>query len=150
MRREPVSAALQQQLQRKDQLSPSEKVGVECTPEEDRARQEFKRETETSYLLAKFGAGQAFPAAPGSSGHFEQDMDLQTAYRVVQESKSAWLRLPPDVREKYGSWIQLQEAVERGEYPPKPVEAPAVVAGGSAGSPSVSAAGEGSRPDKGS
>lgn len=103
----------------KDQLSPSEKVGVKCDPKEDRARQEFKAESETSTILARFGAGQAFPARRLENGEVDFDLDLATAHRVVQESRDAWFRLPLEVRQKYRNWMELQGAVEAGEWPPK-------------------------------
>lgn len=118
--------------QLKDQLSASEKVGVRCDPKEDRARQEFKRESETSTILARFGAGQAFPMTPGRGGEVDFDLDLQAAYRVVEESRQAWLRLPADVRARFRGWEELQAAVEAGEWPPK--KAPEPAAAGAAGS----------------
>lgn len=116
----------------KDQLSPSEKVGVACPPKEDRARQEFKTETETSTILARFGAGQAFPRAVGVNGEVDFDLDLRAAYEVVQASRDAWLRLPIDVRQQFRGWQELQAAVEAGTWPPK--KAPEAAAAGAAGS----------------
>lgn len=116
----------------KDQLSPSEKVGVKCDPKEDRARQEFKAEADVSTILARFGAGATFGAPRGSSGEVDFDLDLQTAYRVVAESREAWLRLPVDVRQRYRGWQELQAAVEAGEWPFK--KAPEAAAAGAAGS----------------
>lgn len=103
----------------KDQLSPSEKVGLKCDPKEDRARQEFKADADVSTILSRFGAGATFGAPRGSSGEVDFDLDLQTAYRVVEESRQAWLRLPLEVRQKYRGWQELQAAVESGEWPLK-------------------------------
>lgn len=119
-------------------------AATRCPPEEDRARQEFLKETQTSTLLERFGAGQPFPSAGSIRvGEVDYDMDLQGAIALVREAKDAWFRLPRAAREKYRSWDQLQAAIERGEYPEKPA---AAAGGGSpaaaAGSPSDSAAGE--------
>lgn len=130
MPKEPVTAAL------RDQLSPRVRVGLACDPKEDRARQEFKQETETSYILQRFGAGQAFGPLP--SGEVDYDLDLQRAFALIRESRDAWRRLPPEAQ-RFGSWQKLQEAIEAGEYPPKPAAPAAAGAAGAGGSASDSA-----------
>ena len=128
----------------KDPLDPSEKVGVACTAGEDRARPEFLKESLTSTILARFGAGQVLPVRPGVNGETDYDLDLHRAIALVQESKDAWMRLPREARSKYRSWIELQTAIEKGEYPEpvkKAPEPPAAGAGGSGASASVSAPG---------
>lgn len=120
-------------------LSAEEKkelFGVRCPPEEDRARQEFKAETDTSYLLHRYGV----PNVPGEFGVMDFDVSLQSALHAHREAQEAFRRLPAELQAKYGSWERLFAAIQSGEYQPA-----AASAGGSGdaggGSPSDSAAG---------
>lgn len=110
---------------------------VECTEQEDRARQEFKAESDVVVQLQRYGAGLPF-----SSGERDDTLDLMRSYELVQKSRDAWARLPERVQEKYSGWRDLERAAADGSLQeflkaPAPAEVPS--AGGGA-SPSESAA----------
>jgi len=104
---------------------------------EDRARQEFKAESDTAYLLHRYGV----PNVLGDFGVMDYEMSLQSALQAQEEARQAFSRLPLELRQKYGSWDRLYAATVSGEY-----KGPEGGAGGSSpaasgASPSDSAAG---------
>lgn len=121
--------------------------GVVCTPEEDKARQEYALQSEIGYQISKFGVGH-----PIQYGNVDYDsMDLTKAYALIQESQQAWLRLPRAIRDRYQSWANVEAAAKTGELDQfiKAHVGSAAVAEPAGASPSESAAGEGAKPPKG-
>lgn len=98
--------------------------GVACDPSEDRARQEFKSETDTLTLLKRYGAG--IPLRQVQFGEAFTDVDRLTAISQVDSLQEAFTALPEHLRQKFGSWQDLVSAISRGELttlePPAPVE----------------------------
>lgn len=91
----------------------------------DRARQEFKAETDVNYQLRRFGVGR-----PLKFGEADYTIDLQGALTAIAAARRAHSKLPKEVRDKYPSWRDMLSAVENGELnsellKPKP-PAPAV------------------------
>lgn len=91
-------------------LSQEEPV-VACSPEEDRARQEYRLQSDLAYQVQRFGVG-VHPAY----GVVDVDaMDLTRAFEIIEASRQAWLELPAVIRERYGSWSNVEKAAASGE-----------------------------------
>jgi hypothetical protein len=104
----------------------SSAASIACTPEEDRARQEFAKDADINILLKRFGVN--LPVRHPEYGVVDFDLDLQGAYRAVQEAREGFARLPAHLRERYPSWELLMAAVANGEAVSlTPPEEPAVV-----------------------
>lgn len=120
-------------------LSAEEKArrfGVACDPSEDRARQEFKNETETAFLLQRYGV----PNVVGEFGVVDFDLSLQGVLDAKRAAQEQWRLMTEAEREGYSTWEQLFAAWQSGEY--RAPEAPAGGSGGASGAqPSDSAAG---------
>lgn len=119
-------------------------VGLECPPEEDMARQEYKLSSDTAYQVQRFGAGLPF-----KTGELNFDLlDLTKAFELMAESREAWLRLPKIVRDRYRSWDNVERAAATGELlqvlKAAGIDAGAVPASKPDASPSESAAGDAS------
>lgn len=114
---------------------------IACDPAEDKARQEFKEDSDINVQMRRYGVGHAFEV-----GSVDYDLDLQASIEAVNAAHDAWRRLPANVRDKWPSWDALQAAAESGELSEflKPAAAPdGGSSGAAAGSPSGSAAGGG-------
>lgn len=106
---------------------------VACTQEENKCRPEFLKQTLVSSVMQN-----VLPLGL-PSGDVDFDLDLRQAFAAVKDARSAWFRVPKELREKYRTWDALFEAARTGEL--KPLEAAAASAAASSGSPSDSAAG---------
>lgn len=84
---------------------------VSCTAEEDRARQEYRLQSDLAYQVQRFGVG----AHPQYGTVDYETMDLTRAFEIMAESRRAWLELPSIVRERYGSWQGVEKAAASGE-----------------------------------
>lgn len=114
--------------------------GLFCPPEEDTARQEFKAETDTHTILARYGAGMSFGMPP--SGVVDYTMDFRILADAQAEAREAFGRIPFKYRRGYATWREFADAIERGEVDPPPRQAPGGGSPGAAGgAPSDSAAG---------
>jgi len=112
--------------------------GIECTAEEDKARQEHALSTEIGYQISRFGVGH-----PVNYGEQNFDlMDRTVAIEVIEASNQAWLSLPKVVRDRYQSWANVEAAAASGELQQllKAAGVAAAVAAAPAASPSDSAA----------
>lgn len=110
---------------------------IVCSVQEDRARQEFKAETDTESIIRRLGAG-----IPFQNGFVDYDVDLTRAFAMLEEARTAWERLPGTVREKFKNWSEVEAAASSGQLgdmlkPPAAAEVSSAAGGGSA---SVSAA----------
>jgi len=122
--------------------------GIECTAEEDKARQEYALQSEIGYQIQRFGVGH-----PLQFGSVDYDsMDLTKAMALLEEAQTAWLSLPAVIRDRYQSWANVEAAAASGELEQvlKAAGVSAAVADASGASPSESAAGKGAEPPKGS
>lgn len=85
--------------------------GVECTAEEDMARQEYLLSTDLAAQFQRLGMGM-----PRSYGEVDLDlMDATTAFELIQDAQAAWERLPKVVRDRYHSWAAIETAERSGE-----------------------------------
>lgn len=116
-------------------------AGIKCTAEEDKARQEFKDEADINVLLRRYGA---VPPPKPLGGEWDFDQDFQAGLNATRELAEGYAKLPRQLREAYPEPLDLIAAVLRGEVQYKGDGTPEVPSGGSAPSPSDSAA----APDK--
>lgn len=89
---------------------------------DDLARQEFKEEQDINRMLARYGVPQAIAAQRATVGEVNYDMDLQSALHQIRETREAYTRLSPELRQKYANWQQLLAAIEAGELTTLPKE----------------------------
>lgn len=108
--------------------------GLACTPEEDKARQEFKAEADINVLLRKYGA---VPQRPLSYGEVDFDLDLHTAINAVSQASLGYASLPEHVRRKFPDLPSLFAAIANGEAvdftAPPPSDGSSSEGGGAAG-----------------
>lgn len=100
---------------KQDEFNKLTAITFPTTPDEDRARQEFRAETDVNKILKNFGVGHLNNAA-APYGEHDYTIDLQQALTSVEATRRAYDRLPEDVREKYPTWQRLVEAMENGTY----------------------------------
>lgn len=80
---------------------------INCPPEEDMARQEFKRDTDVNSVVSRYGANFH---VMNHRGMFDQNLDLAGAYDAVEQADKAWFGLPLDIRQRFGSLERLMAA----------------------------------------
>lgn len=98
--------SLQQQISRSS--------GLDCSDDKDRARQEFKDETDTNQILNRFGVDLAQrPVEYGKETDY--NMDLQQALAAVAQAKDTYRQMPNDLQRRYPTWQRFLNAVERGQ-----------------------------------
>lgn len=99
---------------------------VDTTGEPDMARQEFKNETDTNWILKQFGVPQQRRPVFTDTNF---DLDLQQAIQAVADAKYAYKRLPDHLKANYRTWLEVLAAIDAGELttlePPKPPPDPA-------------------------
>lgn len=83
--------------------------GIECTVEEDRARQEFKAESDVAEQLRRYGGG-----VPFRNAFVDYDTDLLQAYDMVEQAADSWSRLPERVRREFRTWPEVELAAANG------------------------------------
>lgn len=79
----------------------------------DHTRQEFKKESDTNYILGRFGVGST--QAPPLFTETDYDVDLQQANAALDEVKDAHRALPPELKKKYPTWQSMLNGMESGE-----------------------------------
>lgn len=103
----------------------------EFDPKEDKARQEFKQESDANWLIKKYGAN--VPMAPTRFGEAYFDSDALSARLQASTLHGAFAALPEAIRAKYGNWQAVLEAIERGELTTFEQKAGSLAEGTSAG-----------------
>lgn len=80
----------------------------------DMARQEQKDDTDINIMLRKFGVN--VPQKSGAHyGEWDESLDLQTAYAVVDEAVRGYRSLPLELRNRYASMQAFLNAYYSGE-----------------------------------
>lgn len=92
--------------------------GTACTPEEDRCRQEFKNEADTSWLLRKYGALPPVRTFP--QGEVDFDLTLLDAKMARAEALEAYQAFPRVLREQL-SFDGFLAAVADGSFRATPI-----------------------------
>lgn len=96
----------------------SEAAGLTTAADDDEfaARQEDKDETDINVMLRRFGVeGVVRSQRPATYGEVDYTIDLQSALHSVQEARTMFDRLPPELKKKYGTWQNVLNAAESGE-----------------------------------
>lgn len=103
-------------------------VGIACTADEDKARQEFKDETDINWLLRKYGALP--PAQTFTQGEVDYDLSLLDAKLSVVEARKAYDAFPRVLRESL-SFSGFLEAVANGSFKVEPLKSDSASSGSS-------------------
>lgn len=117
-------------LQLADQFPEEFEPRIVCTVEEDRCRQEFKNETDLSFLLRKYGALPPLQSFPQAEVDF--DLDLLSAKMAVEDARAAYDAFPRVLREQL-SFQGFLAAVANGSFKVTRHPDGTTTAGGSAG-----------------
>lgn len=88
----------------------------------DLTRQEFKDETDTNFLLHRFGV-EPLRGTP-VYGEWDDSIELQTAFASIADAQDAFARLPDDLKAKFPRMEDLLTAVEKGTLRLKQGEPP--------------------------
>lgn len=91
----------------------SELTGLDFDPSLDKARQEFKQESDVNIILARFGVNA--PQKQATFGEVDYNIDLQTAFAAIADAKRAHRELPEEIRRDYPTWQSLLNGIESGE-----------------------------------
>lgn len=94
-----------------------ERVAVDFTDSEDMARQEFKEEADINTILHRFAVtGVIPPQRTPIYGDRDFDIDLHTGYIAMGEAQRAFLKLPKLLRDHFGTYLKMLDAVHDGSF----------------------------------
>lgn len=100
----------------------AEDQGLDCTGSKDTARQEFKDEADINYMLSRFGVTQ--PRGTPTYGIWDDTIDLQSALQSVHDARTAFRRLPDNLKAKFPRMEDLLTALENGSLVIRNEDAP--------------------------
>lgn len=80
-------------------------TALDCSDLPDMARQEFKDETDVNKILQRYGIDGMLRKP--EYGEVDYNMDLQQSIDAIRDAERAIAKLPPELREKYGTWEKL-------------------------------------------
>lgn len=86
---------------------------TDCSDDPILVREEFARESDVSFQLKAFGAGQAFRY--GQNGVVDYDVDRMEAEAIISRGNELYRDLPEHLRNEFGSWEAIELAAESGE-----------------------------------
>lgn len=99
-----------------DEASDAAALVTSADDDEFAARQEDKDETDINVMLRRFGVdGVLRSQRPATYGEVDYNIDLQGALHAVQDARTMFDRLPPELKRKYGTWQNVLNAAETGE-----------------------------------
>lgn len=94
-----------------------ERVAVDFTDSEDMTRQEYKEEADINTILHRFAVtGVAPPTRTPVYGDRDFDIDLHAGYIAMADAQRAFLKLPKLLREHYGTYLKMLDAVHDGSF----------------------------------
>jgi len=107
-----MATKLRTQVDTWDDLTQS--LGLNCPPEDNRTRQEFKDEADINNVVSRF-----YPFAPPQArvpvyGERDMSLDLHGALMVVQEARESYASLPESLRAKFPTYSEFVNAVADG------------------------------------
>lgn len=81
------------------------RVGLACSVEEDMCQQSFKEECDINTIVRRFGLTGVMPETMRMplNGDFTNVPDFQTALNMVREASDEFMRLPAEVRKRFGN-----------------------------------------------
>lgn len=91
----------------------SRETGIDCSDLPDRARQEFKDETDVNKILARYGV-EAIMRGEAQYSEVDYDMDLQKALACIEEAERSIAKLPAEIYSKYPTWEQFTAGAFNG------------------------------------
>lgn len=91
-----------------------ERPGLACDPKDDRARQEFKKESDANYLIKKYGAN--LPMGNVRFGVQEFGIERFEALQRLETAQETYDGLPEAVKAVYPNWEALLAAIADGTY----------------------------------
>lgn len=113
----------------------SRDTGLSIDPDEDRAKQEFKEETDINTILRRFNITGQLPQNVRAPvyGDFMEVHDFQTAANAIAAANEAFEEMPAEVRRRFGNdpaafvdfcsnEANREEAIRLGLVIPEPVE----------------------------
>lgn len=80
----------------------------------DKARQEFKADSEIRNILRKHG-GLPQNLRPITTGTVDYDVGLHEGLQAIATADRAWRELPDAVRRKYKNWQGVEAAIAKGD-----------------------------------
>lgn len=89
--------------------------GVDCSNLPDTCRQEFKKETEVSFILSRYGGGLMPTVTRDQFGERDMNADRLSAIIAIDEAKRGYAELPESVRKELSFELFL-ENVNRGTF----------------------------------
>lgn len=109
----------------------SRATALDFTGTRDMVRNEWAADADINNIMRRFGVTGQIPAQRNPEYRATDfDIDLQSALIAVNETKAAYANLPQDLKDKYGTWVELLVAVDKGEIvinvgdPPPPTPEP--------------------------
>lgn len=127
--------------------------GLDCSVDEDMAKQEFKEECDINEVLRKFNVTGQLPSnvRMPTYGDFTGVTNFQDALAAIEQAREAFMEMPANVRRRFendpGQFVDffsdpanLAEARELGLVPPGEVAAAPLSTSTPVGSPVVPAA----------
>ena len=81
------------------------KFGIAFDPEKDMTQQQYAEEVDINTIVKRFGLTGQLPQnlQMPVSGDFTDAVDFHTAMNVVRQAEEEFLRVPADVRERFGN-----------------------------------------------
>lgn len=94
-----------------------ENVALDFTNAGDATRQEFKQEADVNWILHRFNVtGAVPPQRTPIWGERDFDIDLHTGYLAIADAQRGFNRLPLTLRQEYGNYMGLLDAVHKGTF----------------------------------
>lgn len=86
-------------------------------PNVDATRQEFKKEADVNTILDRFAvSGVMPPLRTPIYGERDFDIDLHTGYLALDDAQRAFNKLPRQLRERYGTFTGLLDAIHNKTF----------------------------------
>lgn len=103
---------------------PREEYVIDCSaplpsgePNVDATRQEFKKEADVNTILNRFAVtGVMPPLRTPIYGERDFDIDLHTGYLALDDAQRAFNKLPRQLRERYGTFTGLLDAIHNKTF----------------------------------
>lgn len=98
--------------QRGDEISAA--TGTDYSNAKDMTRQEYAADADINNLATKFNLDELRKPI-NWGGEVDTTIDLQQSLTAITESKQAYNRLHPDIRDKYPTWQLFLEGMDSGK-----------------------------------
>lgn len=109
-----------------DEASAEAEIRFDREGNQDMTRQEFKTDADINTILKRFGV-HGIGGINEKKPEFrtvDYNLDLATAYSAIEQAKQAHNQLPANLRDRFKTWPELLNALDRGELKIITEEAP--------------------------